>query len=43
MPNFDPLLKRLCEENGLSPEDFISDEDLYEMGQPDEKPEGAET
>lgn len=36
MPS-DPLLNKLCKENGLQPEDFITEKELFYLGEPDEK------
>lgn len=37
MTNVDPLLEKLCKENGLTPDDFPSEQEFYELGVPDEK------
>lgn len=35
----DPILEKLCEEAGLTPDVFITEEELAELGEPDEKPD----
>lgn len=39
MTKVDPLLEKLCNENGLTPDDFLSEKELYELGKPDEEGE----
>ena len=39
MANVDPLLEKLCKENGLTPEDFPTQQEFFEMGVPDEEGE----
>ena len=38
----DPLLEKLCEEAGLTPDDFLTEEELAALGEPDEKPDDEE-
>lgn len=35
----DPLLEKLCEESGLTPDDFLTEEELAALGEADEKPD----
>jgi len=35
----DPILEKLCEENGLSTDNFLTEEELLILGKPDEIPE----
>ena len=35
----DPIIEKLCEENGLTPDAFITEEELAALGEPDEKPD----
>lgn len=34
-----PILEKLCEENGLTPEQFLTEEELFALGEPDEIPD----
>lgn len=35
----EPIIEKLCEENGLTPDVFITEEELSALGEPDEKPD----
>lgn len=34
----DPILEKLCEENDLTPDEFLTEEELTALGVPDESP-----
>lgn len=37
MASVDPLLDKLCKENGLTSDDFLTEQELFELGVPDEE------